>query len=104
MGTFFFESLKYRCDQLITANDTTGVWETANIKSDFTEILTEINAVTPSNRWDDGYDWYTKGRLLLEATDVGDFTEAVMKSTIKNLREELLLLYFKKWDEYDTGL
>lgn len=50
-------------------------------------------------RWLNGYNWYVKGLSLLEATDDTDFTEAVMKSTIIALREELLLLYFKKWDE-----
>lgn len=85
---------------MITSNDATGVWITTNIKTDFTEILDEINAVT-GTRWDDGYNWYVKGLSLLEATDATDFTEAVMKSTIKTLREELLQLYYKKWDEYD---
>ena len=47
------------------------------------EILTEINAVKNTNRWNDGYDWYTKGRLLLEVTDKTEFTETQMKSIIK---------------------
>lgn len=65
LGEQYYETLKYRCEQLITSNDTTGVWQTANIKSDFTEILDEINAVTQSSRWNDGYDWYNKGLSLL---------------------------------------
>ena len=103
LGEQYFETLKYRCLQLIQSNDATGVWVTANIRSDFTEILNEINTVTQASRWNDGYDWYTKGLTLLEATDATDFSEAVMKSTIKTLREELLQLYFKKWDTYTSG-
>jgi hypothetical protein len=110
MGRLYYDTLKNRCDKLITAADTTTVWDASTIKTQFTTILDEINSVTSTaaddtgtGRWDDGYDWYTKGRLLLLETDNGDFIEADMYTVIKTLREELLLLYYKALDTRSSG-
>jgi hypothetical protein len=88
---------------LIQSNDKTDVWTQTDIREDFTELLVEIGDVSTNVRWLNAYNWYVKGLTLLEATDDAEFTEAVMKSTIIALREELLLLYFKKWDELTSS-
>jgi len=106
MGEIYYTTLINRCKKLVTSADTTGVWTESTLEAQFTTMLNEINAVTAvssassgTGRWDDGYDWYTKGRLMLLDTDNADFTEANMKTVVKTLREELLLLYYKELDK-----